>query len=110
VRNRWFRSGAIKLHILAIFIVAVCLTAGWWQLQRATGGNGNSWAYVVEWPFFAGYAGWMWWKLLHEEPGFAKEEPAATEPPAAEGPPAPEAPPAADNAETPSPEHDTTRT
>ena len=73
MRNRWLASGAIKLHVMAVVVIGVCLVAGWWQLERALGGNGRSWAYTVEWPFFAAYAGWMWWKLLHEEPGFAKE-------------------------------------
>jgi hypothetical protein len=89
-------SGAIKLHVMAVVVVGVCLTAGWWQLDRALSGNGRSWAYTVEWPFFAAYAGWMWWKLLHDEPGFATE-PATTDPPSAE------------DAQTSLPEDDTTR-
>jgi hypothetical protein len=109
VRNPWLRSGAIKLHIMAVVVIGVCLTAGWWQLQRALGGNGNSWAYTVEWPFFAGYAGWMWWKLLHEEPGFANE-PATPEPgPADDATPSFDAP-AVDDGQTASPENDATRT
>lgn len=47
-----------------------------WQVHRALGGNELSWAYVFEWPFFAGYAIYMWWKLLHE----ATELPRATAP------------------------------
>jgi len=74
VRNRWLTGRAIKLHVLVVFVVAVCLAAGWWQLQRALGGNGPSWAYTIEWPFFAVYGSWTWWKLLHEEPEFAKEK------------------------------------
>jgi hypothetical protein len=37
-----------------------------WQVHRALAGNGLSWAYVFEWPFFAGYAVFVWWKLVHE--------------------------------------------
>jgi len=37
-----------------------------WQVQRALAGNELSWAYVFEWPFFAGYAVFVWWKLVHE--------------------------------------------
>jgi hypothetical protein len=74
VPNKWLTGRAIKLHLLALFVVALCLAAGWWQLQRALGGNGPSWAYTIEWPFFAGYAAWTWWKLLHEEPEFAKQK------------------------------------
>lgn len=72
MRNRWLTRRAVTLHLAAIFAVATCLALGWWQLQRATGGNQLSWAYTVEWPFFAGYAAWVWWKLLHEEPEFAR--------------------------------------
>jgi hypothetical protein len=97
VRNRWLRRGAITLHVMAVLVVGVCLAGGWWQLERALSGNGRSWAYTVEWPFFAAYAGWMWWKLLHDEPGFAKEEPAAE-------------PPSEDERPAPSPENDVTRT
>jgi hypothetical protein len=38
-----------------------------WQIDRATSGNELSWAYVFEWPFFAGYALYLWWKLIHDE-------------------------------------------
>jgi hypothetical protein len=71
VRNRWLTPGAIKVHLLALFAVGVCLAAFWWQLHRALGGHTRSWAYTVMWPLFAAYAGWMWWRLLHEEPEFA---------------------------------------
>jgi hypothetical protein len=39
-----------------------------WQVDRALSGNQLSWAYVFEWPFFAGYAIYMWWRLIHEAP------------------------------------------
>lgn len=55
-------------HLLLAVIVPGCLLAGWWQLQRATGGNGLSWAYTFEWPIFAGLAVVGWWQLLHEDP------------------------------------------
>lgn len=61
---------AIKLHLIALVVIGACLALGWWQLHRALGGHGQSWAYTIEWPLFAGYGGWMWWKLLHEEPEF----------------------------------------
>ena len=37
---------------------------------RSTGalsGNTLSWAYVFEWPFFAGYGTYVWWKLVHDQ-------------------------------------------
>ncbi|MGH9016548.1 MAG: hypothetical protein ACRDY1_02255, partial [Acidimicrobiales bacterium] len=42
---------------------------------RALSGNTLSWAYVFEWPIFAGYAVFMWWKLIHD-PRPGSEEPA----------------------------------
>jgi hypothetical protein len=39
-----------------------------WQVHRALSGNQLSWAYVFEWPFFGGYAVYMWWRILHEAP------------------------------------------
>jgi len=49
-------------------VVPGCLALGWWQLQRALGGNDLSWAYTFEWPLFAGYGTYMWWRLVHEDP------------------------------------------
>ncbi len=48
-------------------VVPTFLALGWWQLDRALSGNSLSWAYVFEWPIFAGYAIYMWWKLTHDE-------------------------------------------
>jgi DNA-binding transcriptional regulator of glucitol operon len=69
VGTRWFSSRALRLHATVLVVVAACLALGWWQLERALSGNTLSWVYTFEWPFFAAYAVYMWWKLLHEEPG-----------------------------------------
>jgi hypothetical protein len=45
----------------------------WWQVRRATSGNELSWAYVFEWPLFALYAVYMWWRLVHEPPAVATD-------------------------------------
>ncbi len=66
VRLQWFSKRALRLHGALLFVVAACLALGWWQLSRALSGNGLSWVYTFEWPFFAAYAVYMWWKLLHE--------------------------------------------
>jgi hypothetical protein len=63
----WWSRRAITLHVALIVAVPMFLTLGAWQLRRALGGNLLSWAYTFEWPFFAAYAGWMWWRLVHEE-------------------------------------------
>jgi hypothetical protein len=64
----WFSRRALSLHAVIIVIVpsfaALCI----WQITRALDGNSLSWAYVFEWPFFAGYAVYMWWRFIHEKP------------------------------------------
>ena len=66
---KWLSPRATLLHVTVLFVVAACLALGWWQLERALSGNTLSWVYTFEWPFFAGYAIYMWWRLLHEESG-----------------------------------------
>lgn len=46
---------------------AICISAFYVEIRRATGGNHLSWAYVFEWPIFAGYAVYVWKKLLSDE-------------------------------------------
>ena len=79
MRNRWLRGGAIALHIGALVLISAMLGLGWWQLHRALHGHARSWAYTVEWPAFAAYAGYIWWKLVHEEPGFTDSAPGASD-------------------------------
>jgi hypothetical protein len=57
----------IGLHALVLALVPAFLLAGWWQYHVALGGNDLSWVYTVEWPFFAVYAVYIWWKLIHDE-------------------------------------------
>jgi hypothetical protein len=72
----WLSRRSIGLHVLIIVIVPTFAALCIWQVHRALGGNELSWAYVFEWPFFAGYAIYMWWRFVHEPP------PEATSPPA----------------------------
>ena len=67
VAVKWNSRRALLLHATVMFVVAACLALGWWQLERALSGNSLSWVYTFEWPFFAAYAVYMWWKLLHEQ-------------------------------------------
>jgi hypothetical protein len=67
-RHTWFSRRAFGLHALIIVIVPTFAALCIWQVNRALGGNDLSWAYVFEWPFFAGYAVYMWWRFLHETP------------------------------------------
>lgn len=57
-------------------VVAGCMAFCWWQVDRALSGNELSWAYVFEWPIFAGYAAYMWWRLIHDQtPAATPREP-----------------------------------
>ena len=58
----------MSLHVAVAVVVPSCLALAGWQASRALSGNTLSWAYTFEWPVFAGYALFMWWRLLHEPP------------------------------------------
>ena len=69
VKETWWSPRALRLHAVIIIIVPAFAGLCAWQTQRAVDGNSLSWAYVFEWPFFAEYAIYMWWRFLHEAPG-----------------------------------------
>jgi hypothetical protein len=67
-RRIWLAPRAIALHIVILIIIPTFAALCDWQVHRALSGNSLSWAYVFEWPIFGGYAIYMWWRILHEEP------------------------------------------
>jgi hypothetical protein len=72
----------IARHVLALVAIAGCLGLGWWQFSRASGGNTLSWGYTFEWPVFAGFFAFLWWRevqLVRHPPQPPAEE-AADEP------------------------------
>jgi hypothetical protein len=71
VASVWVSRRALGLHAVIIVIVPTFAALCIWQLRRALSGNELSWAYVFEWPFFAGYAIYMWWRFVHEVPAAA---------------------------------------
>jgi hypothetical protein len=68
-RRIWLTRRAFVLHASVVFVVPAFLALFWWQIQRVREGNTLSWAYVFEWPFFTGYAIYLWWRLVHDQPG-----------------------------------------
>ena len=66
-RERLRGAPAVKAHVTLIVGVSLCAVAFWVEIGRALGGNALSWAYVFEWPLFAVFAVYMWWKVLHPE-------------------------------------------
>jgi hypothetical protein len=64
----WLSPRALKLHAVILVVVPAFMALCVWQIDRAVSGNSLSWAYVFEWPLFAGYAIYMWWRFVHEKP------------------------------------------
>ncbi len=56
----------VLLTTITAVLVASFFALCYWQVTRALSGNTLSWAYVFEWPLFAGYVLYMWWRLSHE--------------------------------------------
>lgn len=67
----WLSPRALKLHAVILIVVPAFMALCVWQIYRAVDGNSLSWAYVFEWPLFAGYAIYMWWRFVHEKPEVA---------------------------------------
>jgi DNA-binding transcriptional regulator of glucitol operon len=74
----WFTRRALLLHLTLVIVFPTFLGLFWWQVQRVRQGNTLSWAYVFEWPFFAGYAVYLWWQLVHDQPD--RDSPEVTSP------------------------------
>jgi hypothetical protein len=62
VKPRW-----LGWHLLMVVSFWGMLWLGDWQLHRALGGNGLSWAYTFEWPLFAGFAVVFWARTIRDE-------------------------------------------
>jgi DNA-binding transcriptional regulator of glucitol operon len=67
-KSVWLTPRALRLHVVILVVVPGFMALCLWQLDRALNGNELSWAYVFEWPFFAAYAVYMWWRFVHELP------------------------------------------
>jgi hypothetical protein len=72
----------IARHVAALIVVLGCLGLGWWQFSRASGGNSLSWGYTFEWPVFAGFFAFLWWRevQLARKPAAPADEPPEDEP------------------------------
>jgi hypothetical protein len=54
----------IARHLLALVVTVAFLALGWWQFDRAAGGNSLSWGYTFEWPVFAGFVVFLWFREI----------------------------------------------
>jgi DNA-binding transcriptional regulator of glucitol operon len=67
VKSKYLSRRALGLHLALVVWVAICLSAGWWQVNAAVGGNSLSYLYAVEWPAFAVLGVFGWYALLNRE-------------------------------------------
>lgn len=66
--RHWVTPRALLLHLALLVIAAGCLTAAWWQVQRAMQGNTLSYLYSIEWPVFVVVAGIGWFQMVRDTP------------------------------------------
>jgi hypothetical protein len=69
VQPRW-----LVWHAFVVLSTAGMFFLADWQLHRAESGNELSWAYTFEWPLFAAFTVFFWFKSLRDElrrPGVA---------------------------------------
>ncbi len=66
-KTKWLSSRAIWAHITLLVVVPLFFILADWQIHRALSGNLLSYAYSIEWPVFAIYAFYTWYKIIHDE-------------------------------------------
>ncbi|WKU08068.1 hypothetical protein [Micromonospora sp. HUAS LYJ1] len=88
MKRLWTPAWIVR-HVALVVLVTGFLALGWWQISRAASGNTLSWAYAVEWPIFAGFVVFVWWREVRHalrapaappSAGTAPAEPAAPVP------------------------------
>ncbi|MBW4702837.1 MULTISPECIES: hypothetical protein [unclassified Micromonospora] len=79
--KRLWTPAWILRHVALVVLVTGFLALGWWQISRAASGNTLSWAYAVEWPIFAGFVVFVWWReVRHTLRGPRAGSPSTTAP------------------------------
>lgn len=58
----------VAFTLVVVLAVAAFLFLAWWQLGRfeSRTGDWQNFGYALQWPFFAGFAVYVWWRLLRE--------------------------------------------
>jgi hypothetical protein len=74
--RRFLTPAWLLRHAALIVLVGAFLWLGWWQLSRARGGNALSYGYAVEWPVFALFVIFVWYREVRAELRGRFEEPA----------------------------------
>nr|WP_221381186.1 hypothetical protein [Actinoplanes polyasparticus] len=80
MKGLWTPAWIVR-HVLAVVLTAGCLILGWWQFSRAQEGNAISWGYMFEWPVFAAFVVFLWFRevQLARRKGGHPAEPAPPE-------------------------------
>jgi hypothetical protein len=58
----FWTPGWLARHTLAVLLIVGFLWLGQWQIGRAAEGNLLSYGYAVEWPVFAGFVAFVWYR------------------------------------------------
>jgi hypothetical protein len=77
--RRLWTPAWIARHLFAAALVIGFLALGWWQFRRAAAGNTLSWAYTFEWPVFAAFVVFIWWREVRLALGGDRPDPAPAE-------------------------------
>jgi DNA-binding transcriptional regulator of glucitol operon len=62
-------------HVAVVVLVAAFLGLGWWQVDRARGGNALSYGYAIEWPVFALFVIFVWSREIRAELRGRRDDP-----------------------------------
>jgi hypothetical protein len=65
------------LHVTLAAGLTLCVVAFIIELGRGVHGHWGAWVYVVEWPVFAVFGTFIWWRLLHSDERPLKRAPEA---------------------------------
>ncbi|GIJ11161.1 hypothetical protein ACFFMR_04150 [Micromonospora andamanensis] len=99
--KRLWTPAWIARHVAMVVLVTTFLGLGWWQVSRAAAGNAISWGYAVEWPIFAGFVVFVWWReVRHALRGVPPPDEDVAASASASSPAMSTAPDAADDART----------
>ncbi|MFI6824284.1 hypothetical protein ACIBJE_25575 [Micromonospora sp. NPDC050187] len=82
MKRLWTPAWIFRHVAMVVLVVGFC-ALGWWQISRAAAGNSSSWAYAVEWPIFAAFVVFVWWREIRHT---LRGEPTPDEPAGATAP------------------------
>jgi hypothetical protein len=75
--RRFLSPRWLLLHAVTVILFVAFLVLGWWQIGRARGGNALSFGYAVEWPAFAIFVVFVWYReIRNHRPGDGPPKPA----------------------------------